>query len=411
MGKRLIIILILFLFVIGSKSHANSFQLLNDTIQKIIDQDRLKYHIPGIEVSVILPAENSPRNFVSGTTTIHGDTSINSEHLFQIGSETKSFTAALILQLEAAGLIHSIDDPIGHYLFQIPEAWKNITIRQLLNHTSGFVDIYDSDTEQGKRFYTIQKQTQFKKQWSYDELINLIANLAPEKQFKFQRGLGWSYSNHNYILAGMLIEAVTHHTVEEEMQKRLFNPLHLTHTYYIPDIYHAWILQQMAHGYEAAGMFPDEPKDVTNFNYSMGQTAGDILSTSHDMAIWLNALMTGSVLPPKQQQEFLSTVSTQNGQPQPIGDNHVGYGLGISHNDIIESDDKKICFDFFGQERWGHEGGIYGYQSHMIWLKENNVVITILINHVAHDTEKGISDIDHILIDLVSTIQRNIEEL
>jgi D-alanyl-D-alanine carboxypeptidase len=104
-------------------SYAACSQNINESIQKIIDGNRIKYQIPGIEVSVSCPGEEIPRDFVSGTTTIDGTVPVQSDHLFQIGSETKSFVTAVILQLEAEGRL-SIYDPISTYLKNIPDAGK-----------------------------------------------------------------------------------------------------------------------------------------------------------------------------------------------------------------------------------------------------------------------------------------------
>ena len=84
-------------------AYAGCGQSINEGIQKIIDESRIKYQIPGLEVSISCPDEDVPRDFVSGTTTMGGDIPVQPHHLFQIGSETKSFIAAVILQLEAEG--------------------------------------------------------------------------------------------------------------------------------------------------------------------------------------------------------------------------------------------------------------------------------------------------------------------
>ena len=92
MRNNLGVFLICLAAVLGvDVSYAGCGQNINDGIQKIIDEGRVKYHIPGLEVSVSCPGEDSPRDFVSGTTTLNGDAPISREHLFQIGSETKSF--------------------------------------------------------------------------------------------------------------------------------------------------------------------------------------------------------------------------------------------------------------------------------------------------------------------------------
>jgi len=269
---------VIFMIIFGMDvSYAECGKNINESIQKIIDENRIKYQIPGLEVSVSCPGEEVPRDFVSGTTTIDGTVPVQSDHLFQIGSETKSFVAAIILQLEAEGRL-SIYDPIGAYLKNIPDAWQIATIQQLLNHTSGIFNY-----TQVLEFWQTMKDSDFKKQWSSVELISL----AKDKELNFSPGLGWSYSNTNYVLAGMLVEAVTGKSIEEELNTRLFQPLYLCNTHYYSKAYSDDILKRMAHGYSSLGFFSDEPRDITDKNMSWGNSAGAILSTSHDTAIWL----------------------------------------------------------------------------------------------------------------------------
>lgn len=351
---------------------------LNEGIQKIIDEDRIKYQIPGIQVSISCPGEENPRDFVSGTTTIDGAMSVKPENLFQIGSETKSFTSVILLKLEADGIL-SINDPIGKWLPNISPDWKNITIKQLLNHTSGIFNYAETD-----EFWSIEKNSGFKKQWAPDELINLVVN----KSAYFKPGKGWHYSNTNYVLAGMIIQAATGKLVEEKMNTLLLEPLHLTNTFYLPYIYSNNIIQRMAHGYHKTAN--DPLADATNYNMSMADAAGAIISTSHDTAIWLRRLLTtDTVLPAAQRKELMSLVDMKSGQELPNTNNISGYGLGIG-------------FDYYGEEIWGHDGGTLGYLSNMLWLKCNDVVVTSLINISSDDNVSG-----DLISDLVNYIQKS----
>ena len=386
MRNNLGVFLICLAAVLGvDVSYAGCGQNINDGIQKIIDEGRVKYHIPGLEVSVSCPGEDSPRDFVSGTTTLNGDAPISREHLFQIGSETKSFISAVILQLEAEGQL-SIYDPIGNYLKNIPEAWQDVTIQQLLNHTSGIFN-YTEMVE----LWTTLMTSEFKMQFSSDELISFVKN----KEFNFLPGFGWSYSNTNYILAGMVVQAVTGKSIEEELNTRLLLPLHLSNTYYYAHAYNDDMLQRMAHGYSSSGLFPDEPKDITSQNMSWANAAGAIVSTSHDTAMWLRHLLTDNdLLPATQRQELISIVDMENGQSLPSGNNKLGYGLGV------------LRFNSPAGEIWGHSGGTFGYASHMYWLKCNDVVITAIVNHVDQSEAEGLGS-TAITMDLINFIQQS----
>lgn len=366
-------------------SYAECRQDINEGIQKIIEENRTKYQIPGIEVSVSFPNEDLPRDFVSGTTTIGGHTPVQPNHLFQIGSETKSFIAAVILQLEAEGWL-SIYDPIGKYLKNIPDAWQGISIQQLLNHTSGIFNYTDHTA-----LWEAMKDGDFKNQWSSDELIGF----AKDKELNFRPGSGWSYSNTNYVLAGQLVEAVTGKTIEEELNARLLQPLHLSNTHYYSKALSSEVLQQMAHGFSEFGAFPDEPKDITDQNMSWANTAGALVSTSHDTAIWLRHLLTDNkLLANMQRQELLKLVDTESGQFLPAESNKMGYGLGVEK------------FNSQPNEIWGHSGGTLGFISQMYWLKCNDVVLTVIVNHVDKNEMEGRGS-STLAMELINFIQQS----
>src|SRR3990167_4191028 len=124
------------------RSEAGCGPDINPGLQKIIDEDRALYDIPSAQVSILCPGEKHPRDFVSGSTTLHGDIPLTTQHIFQIGSETKSFVATVLLQLETEHVL-SLDDPLGKWLPNIREDWRAITVRQVLNHTSGIVNYID----------------------------------------------------------------------------------------------------------------------------------------------------------------------------------------------------------------------------------------------------------------------------
>lgn len=355
-------VLAIFLF---STANAAINEKRTQEIQKIIDQNCIAHQISGVQVSILLPGENSPRDFVSGTTTLNGVIPVTSNHLFQIGSETKSFTAAALLMLEAEGRL-SLDDPIVKWLPQIPVDWQKITVRELLNQSSRLYSYSDSDD-----FVSQLIASDFKKNWNSEELIRFA--------FDKPRCGKWCYSNTNFILAGMIIEAASKDSVEHVMETRLFKPLALTNTYYFPQI--DTILSRMVHGYSKKGTFPVEPKDITELNLSWGRTSGAIFSNSHDTAIWLKKLLDGTLLPKKQLSELTTVVPEDDG---------AHYGLGIEQD-----------FESFGEETWEHNGGTLGYSSWMVWLKQSDIVITILIS----DATKDRDDINQLLSDLVNYIK------
>lgn len=364
-------------------AHAASNQDILNGIQKIVDQDRVAYQFPALQVSVILPGETTPHDFASGTTTLSGSTLVKPNNLFQIGSETKSFTAATILLLEAEGRL-SINDAIGKWIPNLPSSWNNITIKQILNHTSGIFNFTESE-----EWFDIAMKSNFQKQWAPEELINTVIT----KPTYFAPGKGYHYSNTNYVLAGMIIRAASGKSVDDALNTYLFKPLQLTNTYYASGFFSEDILSRIAHGYSksGSGLFPDEPKDITYLNHSYTQTAGSIVSTTHDTTKWLKSLLNGSFLPPKQMSELTSLISEEDGQPIPITDKKSGYGLGIGSDFAL------------GEEMWGHSGGTIGYNTVMIWLKCRDTVIAIAVSDAKND--EGYSSND-VAIDIISFIQK-----
>lgn len=335
------------------KANASCTAVMNREIQQIIDRIRWQHQVVGIEVSLSCPGENYPRDFVSGSIASDGYSPLKPEHLFQIGSETKSFIAAMMLQLEEQGFL-DIDKPISHWLSALIPDWQNITIRQLLNHTSGIPSYTEMD-----EFWWLERESDFLKSWSSIDLLHLVEN----RPLDFPSGKGWHYSDTNYILAGMIIASVTEHSVEKELKSRLFQPLHLEHTYYLLSSPPDYLLAKMAHGYELRD--DNSPFDATYVNLSMADAAGAILSTAHDTAIWFRELLTTNKVLSAKQRKKLMTLVDSNGQPT-FGP---GSGLGIF-----------LDYNQFGEEVWSHMGGTPGYLSSMLWLKSQNIVITILIN-------------------------------
>ena len=235
----------------------------------------------------------------------------------RIGSNTKTFTATLVLQLVAEGKI-GLDAPVADYL---PEFGldRRITVRMLLQHTSGVFNFtgeyYDDGTFAPGIPATIAGQewvdNRFKT-YRPEELVRL----ALSKPARFEPGTDWSYSNTNYVLARLLIEKVTGRSFAEEMQRLILGPLGLSDTV-VPDT-SPEIPEPHAHAYyryEDAGQ--QKTVDVTRQNPSWISTGGDMISTTQDLHTFISALMGGKLLPAPLLAEMR--------KPHP----KIGYGLGV----------------------------------------------------------------------------------
>ncbi len=260
---------------------------------------------------------------------------------FKTGSTTKTFVATVILQLEAEGKL-SLDDTVAHWLPGVVQGngydGSQITVRQLLNHTSGIFDYTLDDTF----FATISTPESFNanrfRSYTPQQLVSIALAHPPV----FAPGTSWDYSNTNYIVAGMLIKAVTGHPWGSEVQKRIIQPLGLTETSSAGNA--SGLPLPFAMGYH---IFTTEPAEraytnTTLHNMSWAQSAGDIITTTRDENRFFRALMGGQLLSPTQLAKMKTII--------PLGEG-VGYGLGIIWTSLP-------C-DVRGA--WSHDGGVVGY--------------------------------------------------
>jgi D-alanyl-D-alanine carboxypeptidase len=271
------------------------------------------------------------RDDVSHVTAGVADTatgqSMQPQDRLHIGSITKTFVATVILQLVAEHRL-SLDDSLQKWLPGVVAGDgyhpDRITIRDLLQHTSGLRDYVNSRGFLTPRF--------LERTWKPRQLIAVALRLGPPLS-------GWYYSNTNYILAGMLIQRVTGHSPIAEVRRRILRPLGLRDTSF--PLTSTSIPSPHAHGYLGA-------RDVTNLaNPSTSWTAGGMISNVDDVAHFYRALLTGKLLPQPQQRELLSSI--------PVHD--IGalfserYGLGIYEVHLS-------C-----GIAWGHDGGYPGFKT------------------------------------------------
>lgn len=267
---------------------------------------------------------------VSGVRDLTTHAPIRTGDRFRIGSNTKSFVATVVLQLVGEGRLR-LTDNVERWLPALVPDGAAITVRQLLNHTSGLYD-YGQDPrllapyEHDRGHY-----------WPPRALVALATSHPPQ----FPPGTDFGYSNTNYILLGLIIEAATQHTAAAEIQQRLIRPLGLADTSFPQRDPH--IAGRHTRGYltnlppDAAA--PDGTLDITVLSPSTAWTAGGIISTAADLARFHRALITGRLLRPHEQRELTTTA--------PGAD----YAMGVFRIDTP-------C-----GPAWGHDGSFPGYLS------------------------------------------------
>jgi D-alanyl-D-alanine carboxypeptidase len=322
-------------------------------------------HISAISLSVSLPGSASNINVAAGTTRYGGaGKPVTPANLYQIGSNTKSFTASAILQLEAEGNL-SIDQTVGTWLPQYP-AYKNITIRRLLNMTSD-IPTYD-DVQSMLAAYAAHPT----KAWTPQELIAVVyPQLKP--------GAGWLYSNTAYIMSQLIIERASGDSYASQIRRRfLDNPaIGFTSTYYQQYVYPASVTDRMVSGYfynsdsSNAGLRPLLGKDMRLLSLSWTQGAGGIISTPQDVTRWVRALFESSMLAPEQRAELMTTVSQKNGKPlaTTTPQEPRGFGLGVG----------EFLLPTLGRF-WFYEGETLGYRMVYAYFPKSRVVFAVGLN-------------------------------
>jgi D-alanyl-D-alanine carboxypeptidase len=267
----------------------------------------------------------------SGTAELGIDRPVPLNGRFRAGSITKSFTATVVLQLVGEGKIE-LDAPVNRYLPGLVD--DRITVRQLLQHTSGLYNYTDAIGFRPQDFEPIRF-----KHWEPAELIAISTSKPPQ----FEPGTKWEYNNTGFVILGRLIEKVTRQPYERTVQQRILKQLHLNDTALPgdnPDIH-----GPHAHSY---GLVDGKPIDTTRSNPSVFWAAGDILTTTKDLDTFYAALLGGKLLKPTQQTELMKTT--------PVSPE---YGLGL----FIQ---KAPC----GTTIIGHTGSVPGFGSYAFFTPD-----------------------------------------
>jgi len=319
---------------------------------------------------------------------------VDQDTLYQMGSTSKSFTVAVILQLEAAGKL-SIDDPLGKWL---PEyrAWKDVTIRRLLDMTSGIPNY--SETEWMSKVWEKDPKRDF-------TLKELVDAAYPSATNKLPANEGYYYSNTNYALAGIIAEKATGKSFRDLVHEMVIEPHGLTSTFYEASTYPPSVIKRLSHGYfesEACSDYqPDCKKpwnapligrDMREAGTSWMQSAGGAVASARDVDRWMRAVFGGKVVPQKQREEWTSLVSMKTGKPISAvsDDDPGGFALGLG---------RKILGPLGAQ--WFYEGESLGYRTLYVWIADQDLMITVQTNSQPPEGTDKLGDAVNALYDIV----------
>ena len=289
---------------------------------------------PAALASVTRP-DGAHDDFTAGVGDIATGDDVPVDGEVRVGSNTKTYTAVVVLQLVEEGLVE-LDAPIETYLPGLVRGegidGSAISVRQLLQHTSGLPD------------YTAGIAADIEKiQHAYLSPRDLV-DLALAQPAHFAPGDRWEYSNTNYILLGLLVERLTQRPMFEEVTQRIIEPLHLEHTYF-PTVGEMEFRGDHPSGYHVDA--DGDPIDVSTLDPSWGWAAGQIIATPSDLNEFMRAVLDGRLLDEATMAQMQTTVPSDEGLWPGAA-----YGLGLQSYPLS-------C----GGVIWGHGGDIHGFET------------------------------------------------
>jgi D-alanyl-D-alanine carboxypeptidase len=357
---------------------------LKAALQLKLDEWHKAGSFPGATLGVAL-VNGESFGLAIGFSDRETRTAMRSTDRMLAGSVGKTFAAATALQLIKEGKL-GLDDKVEKYLgrepwfSRLPNA-KDITVRQLMNHTSGLVRYEFKDQ------FTKDLTANPEKVWKPAELVAYLLDQSPP----FEAGKGWDYSDTNYIVLGMILEKITGKKFYEEANNRLLKPLKLTNT--IPQ--DGPRLKGVVQGY--AG--PNNPFGGTDamivngkfaINPQFEWTGGGYASTAHDLARWAKIFYEGKAFSPDLLPQVVEGVAA------PMLGRESKYGLGA----IIRQTPLGVSY--------GHSGFFPGYMSDMMYFPEHKVAVAVQVNtSVGRNLGKPLSRILVEMMEVIRATQHN----
>ncbi len=337
--------------------------------QSAVERAAKKLMVPGAVVLLHTP-QGTFRASV-GTTELGTARPPTTGDHFRIASNTKTMTSALINLLAQDGKLR-MSDPVSDYVRRVPNG-EHITIAQLLKMRSGLYN-YTSAPELAAALDADPKKAR-----TPQEMLDLAFRRPPN----FAPGASYEYSNTNYVLLGLVAEKAGGRPLAQQFRDRLFAPLSLAGTS-LPGAADVSLPSPYSHGYMYGGSayaltdhpYPADmraaarsgklkPVDYTHQNPSYATAAGGVISTADDMATWIRSLVTGKVLDPASQQQWLRSVQAED----PAGPDGQKYGYGIS-------------YQRFGPQAamYYHGGELPGFNSFIGHDPDNDVTLVVWTN-------------------------------
>ena len=355
--KRLLVLTVL-AFSLPSSGSAQAPGI--DAVSRVIDSAIQSRGFAGAVVGI---ATNGRVAFIKGygLADLEQRTPMTEKTVLRIGSVTKQFTAALVLKLADQGKL-SLDDTLSRYVPEFPRGGE-VTIRQLLSHTSGIMSYTNPKVMS-------QLKDAGRREWTIKDLVTRIQTLTP--LYEFEPGTGWSYSNSGYMLLGAVIEKVTGKSYADALKGELLDPLAM-HDTQVDNL--AEVVPDRARGYETSKTASSGFRNAEFISMGAAGPAGAMRSTAADLLKWHAALFGGQVLKPETLAQMQAPGRLKDGRPSSKGrvppawvPETTEYGLGLFLGKLD------------GHTTVGHGGAIFGFNTWMETLPDDKVTIVIMAN-------------------------------
>jgi D-alanyl-D-alanine carboxypeptidase len=357
------------------------------TVQQYLDAWRAAAGVPGVTVGIVTK-DGRVQSFASGESDTATHRAMQATDLMLAGSTGKTLFAAVALQLIDSGKL-DLDAPISKYLgnrpwfSRLPNA-KDVTVRQLMTHTSGIIRYEFNDK------FTADLRANPAKVWAPEEQIAYLFDSTPP----FAAGQGWEYSDTNYMVLGLIVEQITGAKYYDLIRDRLLTPLKLTGL--VPST--SRTIPGLVQGYVGPGdpILPAGGPMLTNgvlpFNPQLEWAGGGFATNAVDLARWGHELYAGTAISASARKLMLDAAV-----PAKLGAGST-YGLGV----IIRPPATAAGMT---SPTWGHSGYFPGYMSELIHVPETGTTLSIQINTSASRT-RGTAAPLRVLYDLHQVITR-----
>jgi D-alanyl-D-alanine carboxypeptidase len=335
---------------------------LAEELQRILDQLVADGNIPGAVLAVHIPGQE-PWSAASGYLDRARSQPIGPTTRMRIASISKVFTAVVVLQLVEEGRL-DLETPVSTWFPGLVPYAEQTTVRRLLNHTTGLYDYLED------RNYLNEAYRAPGYRWAPEELVAYAARQP--SLFRPGTPHAWDYSSTNYVLLGMVVERVTGNTLAQEMRSRIFEPLDLEDTFFVPD--------EQVEGIQARGY--RRSYDQSNVSLSFAFATANLVSTAGDVQRFGDALFNGRLLAPGTLGLMLTFENGKGQYNMPT----LEYGLGVMRNQLPVGPNSRGEARPAGAGRvLGHTGGFAGFRSALWHEPESGITIALGMNQAATD--------------------------